>query len=92
MLLPEFGQLPFVKPADGHTCDTYTTFSWFFHAGKLIEQGGFTGSVGADDTEKAAFLHLETYIFQCFMLRLAIFKTKIFYIYYYSTHHVTAFK
>ena len=29
VLLPEFGQLPFVKPADGHTCDTYTTFSWF---------------------------------------------------------------
>ena len=59
---------------------------------QCVAQGGFTGSVGADDTEKAAFLHLETYIFQCFMLRLAIFKTKIFYIYYYSTHHVTAFK
>jgi len=50
VLLPEFGQLPFVKPADGHTCNTYTTFSWFFHAGKLIEQGGFTGSGLTIDT------------------------------------------
>ena len=66
VLLPEFGQLPFVKPADGHTCDTYTTFSWFFHAGKLIEQGGFTGSGLAIDTANLPLRNGEIDTFQCY--------------------------
>ena len=59
---------------------------------QCITQGGFTGAVCSYNTEEAAFFYLEAYIFQCLMLRLTIFKTKIFYINYYFTHLVTAFK